>query len=195
MDATLKRTIVTVISGSPRKNGNTEILLREILGTMGSESVDVHYYHLNNLNFRGCQGCMYCRSHPFCTMKDDLSAVLSSIQESDLVMIGSPVYMYQVTGQTKLFFDRMLAFLNRDFSTRLVQPKRLILVFSQAQKEPSLFEPCFEQTEKLMKMLGFTVISRLNACGVNHPGDVKRFPELLEKARQTGEMIKGSMIA
>ncbi len=99
------------IVGSPRENGNTAALVRQMLKGAAEAGADTEVFYLNKLNFRGCQACMYCKSHDVCKQEDDMARVIEEIKKADGIIIGSPVYIGYVSGQTKLFLDRLYVFL------------------------------------------------------------------------------------
>src|SRR5690606_36893249 len=111
----------------------------------------------------------------------------------DAVVLGSPVYMWQMTGQTKLLIDRLTAFLNPNFSSRL-DNKKLILVFSQGSSDRDAFKPYFEYTAGLLYYLGFDVLETIVAAGMDKL-EVSSRPGLLEKSRELGKLISASHLS
>ena len=104
----------------------------------------------------------------------------------EAVVIGSPVYMGQMTGQTKTFLDRLLPLLNADFSTRLKKRPALVLVFTQGQPDTSMFLPYMENTKQMFGFLGFTAKEIIVAGGTREQADVDKQTELTAKARSLG---------
>ena len=104
---------VIAVNGSPRKNYNTAALLSESLRGAAEAGALTQLIHLSDLNFRGCMSCFGCKqlgnSNPCsCSWKDDLSPVLDSIADADALLIGSPIYLFDVTGPTRCFIERLL---------------------------------------------------------------------------------------
>ena len=112
------------------------------------------------------------------------------IQTADAIVLGSPVYMWQMTAQTKLLIDRMTAFLRPDFSSRL-DNKKLILVFTQGISDGDAFKPYFEYTAGLLYYLGFDVLDTIVAAGTDKL-EVSSRPQLLGKAKDFGKLVSGS---
>ena len=75
--------------GSPRENGNTAVLVRQILEGATAAGVDSEVFYLNNLNIRGCQACMHCKSHDGCKQEDDMIRLIEEIKKADRVVIGT----------------------------------------------------------------------------------------------------------
>ena len=95
-----------------------------------------------------------------------------------------------MTAQTKLFVDRLTAFLRPNFSSRL-DNKKLILVFSQGTSDRDAFKPYFEYTAGLLYYMGFDVLDMIIAAGTDKL-EVSFRPTLLEKAKDLGKLISAS---
>lgn len=179
--------------GSPRKKGNTAALVNEVLRGARESGAESRIHFLNELNIRGCQGCRGCKKpEAVCMVKDDMAPLYDEIRTADAVVIGSPVYMCQVTGQTKLFVDRLYAFMNPDFSHRLGNGRKTVMVYTQGQPDPDIFRSSFETNRLLLNILGFKVQDTIIAAGTAKPDDVLKNSEAMEKAYKTGKII-GSM--
>ena len=119
--------------------------------------------HLYDLKFCGCKSCMACKlkKEPRpnrCVLRDDLTPVLDRVHEADAVVLGSPVYFSEVTGEMRSFFERFLfQYLNYDdYSKPLSPTKKTALVFTMNIPE-SLFDdfgyrPLFQRYEGWMKL-------------------------------------------
>lgn len=110
--------------GSPRKNGNIDVLVQQVLQGASAAEAETKIFYLNELDFKGCQGCNFCKVNNRCGLQDDMTSLYDEIANAGAIVIGSPVYIGQVSGQTKLFLDRWYAFMNPDFSTRLEKGKK-----------------------------------------------------------------------
>ena len=153
---------VIAINGSPRKNWNTDTLLKNALDGAASAGAATGMVYLYDLKFRGCVSCLGCklRKEPRpnrCILRDDLTAVLDRVHEADAVILGSPIYFSEVTGEMRSFFERFLfQYLNYDDHTKPLSPKkRGGLVFTMNISE-SLFDdfgykPLFQRYENWMK--------------------------------------------
>src|SRR5210317_235079 len=135
------------VEGSPRNNGNTEKLVKTILESASENGAKTKFYKLTEMNISLCLGCFNCRETGTCVANDDMQLLHEEIQASDVIIIGSPVYMWQVSGQTKLFMDRLVPFIKPDFTTRLKGKKRVFMVFTQGNPDEKSFKPYFEYLE------------------------------------------------
>lgn len=101
------------INGSPRKNWNTATLLKKALDGAASAGAEVELIHLYDLEFKGCCSCFSCkrkegRSSERCVMKDDLTEVLERVIASEILLLGSPIYLGNITGEMKSFMERLV---------------------------------------------------------------------------------------
>ena len=128
---------IIIIDGGPRKNFNTASMLQKIAegaASAGSD-IEVKTVRLYELDYKGCMSCMACkvkgRASNICKFKDALTPVLEEIAQADGLVLGSPIYFGQVTGQMQAFLERLaFAWLSyNDYS--LTAPKRMPVVLVQ----------------------------------------------------------------
>jgi multimeric flavodoxin WrbA len=99
---------IIAFNGSPRSKGNTSAIVAAILDGARSRGAQTSEIRLHDINFKGCLGCFGCRKNPgFCSAKDELSPYLEAIKTCSGMIIGCPIYMYRISGQMKLFVDRV----------------------------------------------------------------------------------------
>lgn len=151
------------INGSPRKNWNTDTLLKEVIKGAEENGAEAKLIYLNNLNYKGCISCMACKLKDGkkpgrCNLNDDLTEVLDKIHEADALVIGSPIYWYDVTGLTRSFIERLLfQYLNYDNPTKPHStPKKTAMIYTmnmaeQLHKEYKIDELIFNKYENMMK--------------------------------------------
>ena len=94
------------IVGSPRKEGNTEVLTKHTLKAIEEEGLDTELISLAGLDIRPCNACMVCREEERCPIDDDLLPIYSKIKEADAVILASPVYYSAATALLKAFMER-----------------------------------------------------------------------------------------
>ena len=125
---------IIIIDGGPRKNMNTaKLLQRFVEGAKSvSNNIEVKTIRLYDLDYKGCMSCMACKlkgkASNICRFKDALTLVLEEIAQADGLVLGSPIYFGEVTGQMRAFLER-LAFpwlSYNDYS--LTAPKRMPVV-------------------------------------------------------------------
>jgi multimeric flavodoxin WrbA len=94
------------IVGSPKKNGNVDVLVSQVLEGAGSQGAETYKLYLNDMQIRPCQSCGIDPSPEYCLFNDDMNRVYTHLQSCDAVVLGSPVYFDSVSAQTKLMIDR-----------------------------------------------------------------------------------------
>jgi multimeric flavodoxin WrbA len=95
------------IVGSPRVGGNTEILVREALEAARINGGAVELIRLADKKISPCRGCRTCiEKRRLCVIQDDMQELYEKLMDADGIIVGSPVYLSQVTGQLKVFMDR-----------------------------------------------------------------------------------------
>jgi multimeric flavodoxin WrbA len=104
---------VIAINGSPRKTWNTATLVAKAVEGAQSAGADAEVFQLYDLNYKGCTSCLQCKRKGYktpgmCSMKDELTPVLKKIEACDVLILGSPIYMGNVTGEMRSFLERLL---------------------------------------------------------------------------------------
>jgi multimeric flavodoxin WrbA len=101
------------IVGSPRKNGNTEILMREVLKTAQQAGCETEMFLMSEKQVAPCDACGTCFQTGSCVVQDDMQELYGMMERAQAIVFGSPVYFGSVSAQMKAAMDRMFAFLQR----------------------------------------------------------------------------------
>jgi multimeric flavodoxin WrbA len=104
---------IIAINGSARKNWNTHILLSKALEGAKSVGAQTELINLYDLNYKGCMGCLLCKAKSskrlgHCAVNDDLKPLLEKIDQSDGLLLGSPIYLGEVTAMLRAFWERFI---------------------------------------------------------------------------------------
>ena len=97
---------ILCIIGSPRKKGNTSILVDKIIEGLSTDDAKISKYFLDDLNINFCRGCYGCESQGECVQQDDMSELFSKMCDADGIVFGTPIYYYGMTAQAKAIIDR-----------------------------------------------------------------------------------------
>lgn len=101
---------VLILSGSPRKGGNSDLLCDEFLRGASDGGNDVEKIRISTENIAPCLGCYYCTSNNgACVQKDGMAEILQKMIDADVIVLASPVYFYSVDAQIKALIDRTVA--------------------------------------------------------------------------------------
>jgi multimeric flavodoxin WrbA len=191
---------IIAINGSPRKQGNTSNIVRAMLAGAASAGAQTTEVRLHDIDLKGCMGCLSCRQNPgICKQEDDLSPYLEALKSCNGYIIGSPIYMYHVTGQMKIFVDRAYSlYISRPqeegvYDSALPKGKTYALVTSQGHPDPERFKGSIRWLAGMTGSgLGAREVGRIiHADSHIHPG--KDNPDLLSEAREIGtKMVQNS---
>lgn len=105
---------IFIVSSTPRKNGNSDILAEEFARGAREAGHSVEKICLREIELKFCTGCMYCHTRGTCVIKDGVETLLPRIADSDVLVFATPVYYYEMSGQLKTFLDRMNPLYGRD---------------------------------------------------------------------------------
>lgn len=179
----MKKVIAFV--GSPNENGKTSTLVKEVIRGAEKAGASAKIYHLNNMNIKYCQACMYCKkTGDTCCMKDDMQQIYQDMKEADAVVIGSPIYGYQISAQTKTLLDRFYALFDASFNRRF-KDKKTVIVYSQGDTDPDAFKSYFDGNHKFFTNFGFDIIDTILYAGY----DEFKKAELEARAFEAGEQL------
>jgi multimeric flavodoxin WrbA len=101
------------IVGSPRKNGNTEILMKEVLGVAREAGCETETFLMSGKQVAPCDACGICFETGSCVVQDDMQELYEMLDRAAAVVFGSPVYFGSVSAQTKAVMDRMFALMRQ----------------------------------------------------------------------------------
>ena len=206
---------VIAINGSPRKNGNTATILNKALEGASSQGSTTELINLYDLNFKGCVSCFACKlkggkSYGKCAYKDDLTPVLEKIESADAVILGSPIYFSEVTGEMRSFMERLIfpyLVYDKNYSSLNEKKKPIGLIYTGNVSESmikeveydrilsryeNLFEKFMGPTESLFvtDTYQFSDYSKYVATAFDESAKAKRrqeeFPKDCEKAFEMG---------
>ncbi len=177
-----------IFLGSPRKQGYTTALANELGRGAREAGLAVKEYDLNDKEIRGCQGCYHCRGTYGCSVKDYLAPMYRDIAEASAIIVASPIYFYQITGQTKLWLDRMFPMIDGEFNPR--HPgRKAVTIFSQHQEDPNIFKSGMDWLNNILEEgFGWKLTASLACCG-EPAKDSAEYAKLLKQARSIGAAL------
>ena len=130
---------VLAVVGSPRKGGNSDTLVDAILAGASEAGAEVEKLYLNDLELRGCQACNACRDavEDPCVQADDMTKVVHPrLRACDAFVIGTPIYYFAASAQTKLFLDRWYALAGQEGEPHALRGKRAAIAIAYADPDP-----------------------------------------------------------
>ncbi len=186
---------ITNIIGSPHSTGNSATIARILLEDLQTTEAQMNTFELNKLNYRGCQGCMACKTKlDHCAVKDDLTEVLEEVEESDVILISSPVYFGDITAQTKGLIDRCYSYFRPDYKTnpnssRLEPGKTLVFILPQGNPDGKVFDDIVTKYTRIFGRLGFSHVYTIRALGVGPESDIRTEETVRKLINDTAQKI------
>ncbi len=185
--------IVTLL-GSPRVNGNTNTLAKAFNETAQS-GADVKTFLLNKLEFKGCQACDVCKTKSDkCVLKDDLTEVLEAVEDTDILVLATPIYFGDITAQLKTFVDRCYSYLEpfevMPETSRLKKGKKMVLITAQNRTDELFTDVCMKY-RMIFEFLGFNETFLIRGCDLLDADDIKtkNRKDLIDMAKETAHKI------
>ena len=190
---------ISCLTGSPRKNSNSAAIAAKFTNTAASLGAQVETVVLNNLTYRGCQGCMACKTNSEkCVLDDDLAGVLESLKQADVIVMALPVYCSDVPGQVKCFIDRTYSYMKPSYlsdsnPSRVPPGKKLVFIVTQGAPVENLFSDIPQRyTGFLKRSMGFGDSYLIRGVGVGGGGAVGVPDQFLQQAEDLARSIMKS---
>jgi multimeric flavodoxin WrbA len=157
---------------SPHKEGNTAWIVNKILEGAKEQGAETQAYYFGDLDIKPCHGCLSChKGDQGCIINDDMQKLYAAIEQADAIVLGSPIYMGQMSGQAKIFTDRLFAHISPRFSPHYkekVTKMKLVLAFTQGNPDPDMFKEYFDYTKKMFQLLEFDVEEVVVVAGMRN---------------------------
>ena len=177
MKETKQKRILGIV-GSPRRGGNTEILVDEVLAGAKEKGVSTEKLILNELNISPCQACNACITNGECIQKDDMQEILEKMKQSDVWVFGTPIYWWGPTAQFKTYIDRWYGADNNIFTN-----KKIILVIPLGGGSEHYARHTVGMFEDIIPYKSAKLVETVLALGMSGKGAVKNRPKILAQAR------------
>jgi len=182
------------IAGSPRRDGNTDLLLAEFLRGAASKGAEVKTIILNELKIAPCQHCDACLVKGKCKVPDDMQMVYRELEEAGVVVLASPIHFMGVTAQTKAMIDRCQALWARKYVLKIPplgskQERKGFFIAVGGTKLTNLFEPALVVVKTLFRLFDITYAGDLLFRGVDEKGAITEHPDALHQAFLAGQKL------
>lgn len=159
---------VIVVSSSPRKGGNSEILAERFACGARDAGNEVKFVAVRDTGLKFCTGCMYCNSHEKCVLDDGMNALYDDFQNADVIAFATPVYYYAVCGQLKTFLDRL-----NPLYVRKNKFKKVYLLATAAENDARAMDGCVKDIRGWADCFdGVELVSVIRGTGVAEKGEI-----------------------
>ena len=172
---------VIAFLGSPRRDGNTELLLKEMIRGIEESGSSAQTFILNEMDIMPCQNCGGCDDSGTCVYEDDMTQIYDAIRTSDRIILASPVFFFSVSAQAKIMIDRCQCIWVEKYILKKPIPegrygrKGLLVMVGGMKKDTGI--QCGDTVSKAFfrtisvpehKTLGYTSVDAKGAI-LNHP--------------------------
>lgn len=167
---------VLILSGSPRKNGNSAALCAEFARGAADNGNHVEMVYLRDKKIAYCNACYYCKNHDgVCIIKDDMADILEKMNAADVIVMSSPVYFYSIDAQMKALIDRTVA------QWLTIRDKTFYYIMTAAEDSDWVMDCTLECMRGLAKCLkGSSEGGVIYGKGVYAPGEIRAKPAMRE---------------
>ena len=179
---------IVVLNGSPRPKGNTSSLVAEFERGAKEAGSDVTVFELDKMDIHGCKGCFGGGKNPEhpCVQRDDMDKIYPVYREADVIVLATPLYYWNFSGQLRTAFDRLFAVAECDPNYSNPKKESVLLMAAEGYG----FDDALSYYKNLMKHLGWKELGTVLAGGVMKVGDISGHKELKE-AYELGKTVAG----
>ena len=182
------------IAGSPRRGGNTDLLLAEVIRGAASRGAEVKTITLNNLKITPCQHCDACLKTGKCKVMDDMKIVYDELEQADRIVIASPIQFMGVTAQTKAMIDRCQCLWARKYILKIPplsdkRERKGLFISVGGTRLANLFQPALATVKALFDTLNIKYAGDLLFPGVDEKGAIAEHPDALHQAFLAGQRL------
>ncbi|MDR3259696.1 MAG: flavodoxin family protein [Fusobacteriaceae bacterium] len=182
---------IIVITGSSRKNGNSDLLANAFIEGATKAGHTVSLFEAGRKNISGCVGCETCYStENACSFNDDFNVLAPMIENSDMIVFCTPLYWYTFPAKLKAAIDKMYSFL---IGRRKRKGKDAILLACGDAHNDGDFDGLSKTYELILKSIGWNDAGQLLIAKTYKIGDINK-TDGLEKAKNMGLNIKDKII-
>jgi multimeric flavodoxin WrbA len=185
---------VIAFLGSPRVDGNTELLLNETTRAIQEQGHEVKTYKLNCLSIKPCQDCGGCDKTGACIINDDMNEICKEIREADRIILASPIFFFGLSAQTKAMVDRCQSFWCEKYLLKKIIPegpygrKGLLMLVGGMKKDIGI--ECSDAAAKaFFRTVSVPSHEVLGFLGVDAKGAISDHPTALKDAYEAGRRL------
>ena len=181
------------IMGSPRRGGNTEILLDKALAGAEACGAQVEKIIISKLHISPCLEIYACLKDGNCTIKDDMQEMYPRLLKADRIIFASPIFFYGITSQAKALVDRCQALWARRHVLGIDQDRGKVrkgaFISVGATKGEKLFDGSILTVRYFFDAIGVKYTHELLVKGVDLRGEIEQHPAALQDAFALGQKL------
>lgn len=176
---------VLIISTSPRKGGNSEILADEFGKGALEQGNGVEKICLHDKTIGFCKGCLSCQTTKQCVIKDDANMIVEKMLQAEVIVFATPIYFYEMCGQMKTLLDRSNPLFPQQYSFR-----DIYLLATSADSDPAAMDGAVKGLQGWIACFGQAKLAGVvRGVGVEQVGDIRNQTSILREAYETGKSV------
>ena len=184
---------VVGIMGSPRRDGNTDILLDAALAAAEAEGAITRKLSVSSLQIRPCLELYHCALDGTCSINDDMASIYEELVSADRILLASPVFFYGLTSQAKALVDRCQALWMRRHVLKTWEPdlvaRKGALIAVGATRGAKLFDGVVLTAKYFFDAVGMSFVDQVLVRGVDAKGQIRDVPQHIEEVARLGRSL------
>lgn len=183
------------IAGSPRRNGNTDILLQQVMLGAAKAGANTKTIVLSALSIAPCRHCDGCLKTGKCVIEDDMQWLHVDLREADGIVLASPIFFMGITAQAKAMIDRCQAIwvikhvLKMPVAIPPGRKRRGLFVSVGGTKLSNLFQPSLATVKSWFATLEVGYLGEVVFSGIDEAGAILRYPSAIDDAFVAGQKL------
>ena len=182
------------IAGSPRRGGNTDLLLAELIKGAAGKGAETKTIVLNDLDIAPCQHCDTCLEEGKCRIEDDMQMIYGELEQADRIVLASPIQFMGVTAQMKAMIDRCQSLWARKYVLKVPplgdrRERKGFFISVAGRKVANAFDGALVTIRSLFTVLDVTYAGELLFRNIDEKGDIAKHPDALRQAFLAGQKL------
>ena len=180
------------VAGSPRREGNTDLLLGQVMAGAESIGAQTKTIVLCDLNIHPCRHCDGCLNTGKCVIQDDMQWIHDDLRSADRLVIASPMFFMGLSAQTKMMIDRcqclwvMKHVLKLPVATNSSGERKGLFIAAGGTQYPNLFQPSLVTIKSFFSVIEVKLVGELTFRGIDEKGAITGHPTALQDAFAAG---------
>ena len=183
------------IAGSPRRGGNTDLLLQQALDGAKNAGVETETIILSELNIAPCRHCDGCLEKGQCVIDDDMQQIYPKLREADRLIIASPMFFMGLTAQTKAMIDRCQALwvlkdvLKQPVALNSGGERKGLFISVGGTGYSYLFKPSLVTLKSFFAVIEVSLVGEVTFSKIDAKGEIKQHSTALDEAFEAGKKL------
>ena len=181
---------IIIVKGSPRKKGNSNILAESLAKGAKASNAEVEEFFLQNMDIKPCNACDACIRKPEngCVIEDDMQILYPKLRAADSIVIASPIYWFNMSGQTKIFIDRFYGLIEPNNHALRDKKIVIILTYGDSNEKTSGAVNAINSFKDTFRYIGANIVGILHGTAME-AGEIIQNEKLVDEAYKLGEKI------